>query len=91
MKLENVFEELSSDGENFGDFTDRLDKALEELPLIRESAEKLMDAITSYDVIELYDALLDTFKEFLTEGEKERIIQHYKDTFNVSELPWWTE
>lgn len=86
-----MFESLNADGEDVEGFNDRLDEALEELPLTRESAEKLMDTITSYDVEELYEALFDTFEDFLTDEEKERFIRRYKDTFDYSELPWWAE
>ncbi len=50
-----------------------------------------MDAITSYDEAELYDALFDNFAEFVTGEEKDKIIQRYKDTFDIPELPWWAE
>jgi len=91
VKLDNVFEELSFDEEDYGDFTDRLDKALAELSLTRGSAEELMDAIRSYDVAELFNALFDNFEEFMTEAEKGQIIQRYLDTFDISELPWWAK
>ncbi len=91
MKIEDIFENLGSEGKNYGDFTDLLDEALEKLPFTRESAEELMDAIISYDEAELYDALFDNFAEFVTREEKNKIIQRYKDTFDVPELPWWAE
>lgn len=91
MKIEDIFENLGSEGKNYGDFTDLLDEALEKLPFTRESAEELMDAIISYDEAELYDALFDNFAEFVTREEKDKILQHYKDIFDVSELPWWAE
>ena len=34
-----------------------------------------MDAITSYDEAELYDALFDNFAEFVTGEEKEKIME----------------
>ena len=91
MKLEDIFENLCFEGQDYGDLTDLLDEALEKLPFSRESAEELMDAITRYDAAELYDALFDNFAEFVTREEKDKILQHYKDIFDVSELPWWTE
>ena len=91
MKLEDIFENLCFEGRDYGDLTDLLDEALEKLPFSRESAEELMDAITSYDEAELYDALFDNFAEFVTREEKDKILQHYKDIFDVSELPWWAE
>jgi len=91
MKLEDIFEKLCFEGKDYGDLTDLLDEALEKLPFSRESAEELMDAITRYDAAELYDALFDNFAEFVTREEKDKILQHYKDIFDVSELPWWAE
>ena len=91
MKLEDIFENLCFEGRDYGDLTDLLDEALEKLPFSRESAEELMDAITRYDAAELYDALFDNFAEFVTREEKNKIIQRYKDTFDVPELPWWAE
>ena len=40
MKIEDIFENLGSEGKNYGDFTDLLDEALEKLPFTRESAEE---------------------------------------------------
>ena len=91
MKREDIFENLAFEAKDYGDFTDLLDAALEKLPFSRESAEELMDAITRYDAAELYDALFDNFAEFVTREEKNKIIQRYKDTFDVPELPWWAE
>ena len=91
MKLEDIFENLCFEGRDYGDLTDLLDEALEKLPFSRESAEELMDAITRYDAAELYEALFDKYEEFVTGEEKDKIIQRYKDTFDIPELPWWAE
>ena len=91
MKREDIFENLAFEAKDYGDFTDLLDEVLEKLPFSRESAEELMDAITRYDAAELYDALFDNFAEFVTGEEKDKIIQRYKDIFDIPELPWWAE
>lgn len=88
--LDDVFEMINAEG-SYQDFVDALDEALKKLPISRESAVKVMDAIEQYDILELYNALFDSFEEFLMEEEKTKVIARYKKTFDLSMLPWWAE
>ena len=55
---------------------------IDDLPANDERTKReLFDAIASYDVEELYEALLDKCWDIMTEEERESVKQRYTDTF----------
>lgn len=88
--FEDVFELIIS-GCDYVTFVENLNDALDALPSTRDSAEAVLNAVDAYDILELYNALFDKFKDFLTDREKEKIIAKYKKISDLKFLPWWVK
>lgn len=88
--FEDVFELIIS-GCDYVTFVENLNDALDALPSTRDSAEAVLNAVDAYDILELYNALFDKFKDFLTDREKEKIIAKYKKISDLIFLPWWVK
>ena len=66
------------------EFSDLLDKYLSSMEHSRNSAEEILAAIESVDLIwELYDTLFTRYDEFLTVDERTELIEKYKSIFDI--------
>lgn len=76
-----IYEHLEED-----DLFFQLSDLLDELSVTRENAEALLDAIHTFDIYELYQALADNFRSLLTDEEYSEIKRKYRKTFDVEML-----
>lgn len=65
---------------NNSDYFEMLDY-LQQMPASEKTKQELIDAIYSYDIVELYDVLFDKCSEFLTPEEREQLKLRYERTF----------
>ena len=79
--LIDLIDEMNACNLAYDDFTDRLCTVLEEMKVNRQSVEEILDAIESYDVIELYDSLFTRFGDLLSQSENNYYLEKYKQTF----------
>ena len=71
------------DGLEDPDLYSKIDDYLDQMSYSRESVNELLDAITSWDLLQVYEKLLIDFAELLTPEELIRLKKDYRKTFDL--------
>ena len=65
------------------DFDFILEDYLDKMPHTRESAVKLLDAVSGWDILLIYRRLLTDYSDLLTRDEKSFLQAEYKKNFDI--------
>ena len=60
-----------------------LQEYLESMEYSRETVDQLLETVRSYDIWEVYNALLTQYRDFLTDDEYAELIDAYNETFDA--------
>ena len=78
VTLDDVMDDLEDP-----DLYSKIDDYLDQMSYSRESVNELLDAITSWDLLQVYEKLLIDFAELLTPEELIRLKKDYRKTFDL--------
>ncbi len=71
-------------------FFDRLQEWIDSVPFCRAGAEKLLDLVMEWDILEVYEKLLTEYRGFLTNEEITKLETNYKRLFDTPLPGEWT-
>lgn len=67
---------------------DILNIVISNMPVCKENAERLMDLIEDADILDAYNALMQDYKQFLSEKQLSMLTELANKTFDNGLLIW---